>query len=370
MVYARQANTMRQSALVVFIALNLLTAGAAIGAEPFDFEGVTITDAAGNVITECQPSQEVRVKAVYSLDRPSLVLLHGAITGSNWTVKLGYRVRLRLSGLYSVVWNCSIPFTAGGEAKADVVEYIPLLNERTVRTAYFTVTPFAAAYVGSTVCSGCHSTIYAAWQQTLHYPYTGCESCHGPGGNHVSAPSPATIIVDKTASVCKPCHSRNDGMVIEAQDGLIKSQQQYNEWVSTKHAKFLQCAGCHNPHYSLETAPMNAIKFTCNECHFLKKRYLGMNRVECTSCHMAPAVITDNSTGIGPYKKGDTPSHIWRIKTEAEPNQMFSLDGKYAVKDGAGPFLTLNFSCLSCHNGFNARLYDFISVQKTSTLVH
>ncbi len=57
----------------------------------------------------------------------------------------------------------------------------------------------------------------------------------------------------------------------------------------------------------------------------------------CTSCHMAPAVKTDNSTGIGPYRKGDTASHIWRIKTEAEPYQMFSLDGSYAVKDVSRP---------------------------------
>jgi len=95
-----------------------------------------------------------------------------------------------------------------------------------------------------------------------------------------------------------------------------------------------------------------------------------MQRVQCTSCHMPPAVETDNSTGAGPYRKGDTPSHIWRIKTEAEPYQMFAIDGSFAVKDARGPFLTLNFSCLTCHNGFNARFYDFISVQKTSTLVH
>jgi len=92
--------------------------------------------------------------------------------------------------------------------------------------------------------------------------------------------------------------------------------------------------------------------------------------VQCTSCHMPPAVKAVDSTGIGPYRKGDRASHIWRIKTEAEPYQMFAFDGSFAVKDGGGPFLTLNFSCLTCHNGFNSRLYDFISVQKTSTLVH
>jgi hypothetical protein len=171
----------RQTALVFFTVLSLLTAGAASGATPFDFKEVIVTDSTGKQITQCQPSQAVRYKAVYSLDKPGLVLLHGTVTGTNWSQKLDYRVRLRLSGLYSVVWNSSIPFSANGNAQVDVVEYNPLLNERSVRTAYFTVMPFDAAYVGSDACSGCHSTIYAAWQQTLHFPYTGCESCHGPG---------------------------------------------------------------------------------------------------------------------------------------------------------------------------------------------
>jgi hypothetical protein len=360
----------RYRAAVLVFALCLIASGRTHGAAPLELDGVTVTDATGKEINQCQPSQAVRVKAVYSLERPSLVLLNGEVTGTDWTVKLGYRVRLRLAGLYSVVWNISIPFTASGEARVEVVEYIPLFKERIAKTAYLTVRPFDAAYLGSDACSTCHAAEYAAWQQTQHYPYTGCESCHGPGGDHVSAPSPATIIVDETATVCKPCHSRNDGSVIEAEDGFIKSQQQYNEWVDSMHGRSLQCTSCHDPHYSLESAPQNAIKVTCKQCHPLKKQYLGMQFVPCTSCHMAPAVKTTDFTGIGPYRKGDTASHIWRIKTEAEPYQMFAVDGSYALKDTEGPYLTLNFACLTCHNGVNAKLYDFISVQKTSTLVH
>ncbi|MBN2107387.1 MAG: hypothetical protein JW832_08160 [Deltaproteobacteria bacterium] len=359
-----------RTVFLLLVCFFMLGPGAATALEPFEITDLSITDAQGLPLTEAQPSQEVRIKAAYSLDRPGFVLLNGEVTGPNWIVKLGYRVFFRLSGLYSVVWNIKIPFNANGVCQVQVVEYIPLVNERVQQTAYLTVVPFDAAYVGSDVCSGCHAPMYAAWQQTLHYPYTGCESCHGPGGDHISAPSPATIIVDTSSSVCKPCHSRNDGRVIEAEDGFIKSQQQYNEWAGTKHAKFLQCAGCHNPHYSLQSAPINAIKLACSTCHLFKKRYLGMQFVACTSCHMAPAVKSIDSTGIGPYRKGDTSSHIWRIKTEAEPYHMFALDGSFAVQDGGGPFLTLNFACLSCHNGLQARFYDFISVQKTSTLVH
>lgn len=354
----------------IYLSAFLIAGGNAFAVEAYDFTGISVKDGNGNPLAECQPGQQVQYEAAFSLERPGMALLHGTVTGSNWTQKLGYRARIGLKGAYTVKWSGTIPVNARGNARVEVVEYSPVLNERLVRTAFFTVTPFDAPYVGADACKGCHSTLYTAWQQTEHYPYVGCESCHGPGGKHVTAPSPATIIVDTTADLCKPCHSRNDGTVIEAQDEFIKLQQQYNEWVSTKHGKFLQCAGCHNPHYSLESAPMNAIKATCWECHVSKKRYLGMQLVACTSCHMAPAVKAADSTGIGLYRKGDTASHIWRIKTEAEPYQMFAFDGTFAVKDAAGPFLTLNFACLSCHNGLSARLYDFTSVQKTSTLVH
>lgn len=360
----------RYRATVIFITLSLFTAAAANAVTPLSFESLTITDTTGTAITQCQPSQEIRVEAAYSLNRPSLILLNGAVTGSNWTVKLPYRVRLRLGGLYSVVWRLSIPFTASGEAKVDVVEYIPLVRERILKTAYITVVPFDADYVGSDACSGCHAPLYTAWQETEHYPYTGCESCHGPGGDHIASPSADTIIVDTSASVCKPCHSRNDGTVIEAEDGFIKSQQQYNEWVDTRHGRFLQCAGCHDPHYSLERSPLQAIKISCRLCHLLKSQSLGMQFVKCASCHMAPAVKAVDSTWIGPYRKGDTSSHIWRINTVAEPYQMFVLDGTAAVKDFRGPFLTLNFACLSCHNGNDSRIYNFDAVQQTSTLVH
>ena len=366
--YERLANMIRHRAVVLFIALSIFAAGVARGAEPFDFEGVTVTDAAGKQITQCQPGQALRYKAVYSLARPGLVLLYGYVTGAGWSQKLDTRIRLRLSGQYSVIWTGSVPLIASGDTRVDVVEYNPLFNERIVRTAFFTVMPFEAAYVGSDVCNGCHSTEYAAWQQTLHNPYVGCESCHGPGGDHIKAPSPATIVIDYYASGCKPCHSRNDGTVIEAENGLIKSQQQYNEWVSTKHGIFLQCGNCHNPHYSVETARAKAIKTPCQLCHPLKRIYLGMQLVKCESCHMPPAVKTSQSTGLGPYLKGDTPSHIWRIKSEASSGDMFV--GSAAVKDGNGPFLTLNFACLSCHNGADSRLYDYTSVQHTATLVH
>ena len=56
---------------------------------------------------------------------------------------------------------------------------------------------WAADYVGSNVCRTCHPNIYAPFFRNPHYKSiasgtekpenTGCESCHGPGQDHVSA---------------------------------------------------------------------------------------------------------------------------------------------------------------------------------------
>ena len=106
--------------------------------------------------------------------------------------------------------------------------------------------------MGSGACAGCHTEQYAQWQTTPHahawqtlvdqkrhmdldcftchvtgafdpegpqHPNqvgqlknVGCESCHGPGRDHVGAPGPGQMVVNPPESTCTQCH---DG----AQDG-------------------------------------------------------------------------------------------------------------------------------------------------------
>ncbi len=82
------------------------------------------------------------------------------------------------------------------------------------------------------------------------------------------------------------------------------------------------------------------------------------------------AVLASQSTGVGLYRKGDARTHIVRIKTEANPQDMFMPSGNALYKDAQGAFITDNFACLGCHNGVIARFETFESVRKTSTLVH
>src|ERR1700749_606404 len=80
-------------------------------------------------------------------------------------------------------------------------------------------------YVGSEVCKTCHADVWLNFYKNSHYKsiasgketpeHTGCEGCHGPGGNHVAAGGgKATIRAfssftpPETLTACLECHSK------------------------------------------------------------------------------------------------------------------------------------------------------------------
>jgi hypothetical protein len=346
-----------------------VTAQGALCAEAFDFTGITLTDNLGVPTTEFGPGNVVRIEAAYSLSRPGIAWLRGTVTGANWSADLSPRVRVGLKGNYTATWSVDIPATASGLTQAEITLVNPL-QERVIQSAFFTVTPYTAEYVGSDACSVCHPDIFSAWQQTLHNPFAGCEVCHGPGSEHILTRSPQYIVIDTSSQLCGRCHSSSGGEGIAAANGFIKPMQQYNELRATRHGTALVCVTCHNPHYGISSAPVKAIKTGCRECHVNKKVDLTMEGVACMECHMPYAVLQTQSSGSGLYRTGDERTHIVRIKTEANPQDMFTAGGTALRQDALGAFITDNFACLGCHNGRIARFETFEDVRKTSTLVH
>ena len=341
-------------------------------AEPvhlLDLTGISLTDEAGTPATDFSPGQRMKIEAAFTLARPGSAWLRGTVAGENWSAALPLKFRFGLKGDYKAAWTITIPVTATGLTQVEITLVNPL-QERIIRSAFFTVTPVQAAYVGSDACSLCHPDVFAAWKQTLHNPFAGCEVCHGPGSEHILTQSPQFIVINKTSELCGQCHGQNNGQGIAAGNGFIKPQQQYNELQATRHGMVLVCVTCHNPHYSITTAPAKAIKVSCRECHASKKVDLLMGGVACVECHMSYAVLKAQSTGVGLYRKGDARTHIVRIKTEANPQDMFMPGGTALREDALGAFITDNFACLGCHNGVIARLETFEAVRKTSTLVH
>ena len=135
-----------------------------------------------------------------------------------------------------------------------------------------------AAYVGVTVCAGCHAETAAAWEGTKHSGALAtltaigqggnarclgchtvamgqpggfvdvattpnlvnvqCESCHGPGGEHAGAPSKTNIVRLVPSSTCGGCHTGTH-------------HPQYEEWQQSKKSDSLpdahadSCVQCH-----------------------------------------------------------------------------------------------------------------------------
>lgn len=215
---------------------------------------------------------------------------------------------------------------------------------------------------------------------TWEEPGVQCESCHGPGSNHIPHPAARDLYVNVTASACGMCHSRGaDPNLIPAAEGYINPHEQWSELLgSGGHAGF-NCTTCHDPHASATYDRDNAIRNECTACHaghnmalhegFTFERGDYVERLSCESCHMPYA--TRDAAAAGPDvvgdrgRMGDTRTHLFRINPQATSfAQMFTQDGASVSKDAQGrAAVSLDFVCLRCHNGIgNAATISSLSI--------
>lgn len=165
-----------------------------------------------------------------------------------------------------------------------------------------------AADEGPEKCKDCHEDRYESYSKSLHGikgdPRTpaarlGCETCHGPGDDHVKAgggkgvggimplgPKSATPAAQRNA-VCLGCHEK--GKQVMWQGGVHE-------------LRGLSCSNCHSIHgghqksLSKPTEPE-----TCSNCHkdiralLLKSSHhpIREGKLKCSDCHNPHGTIAD-----------------------------------------------------------------------------
>lgn len=176
---------------------------------------------------------------------------------------------------------------------------------------------------GVTECIGCHVTNFDVDAKSWTELGVGCESCHGPGGNHAESMDAADIVNPKKIDakmkdmICGQCHSVGTdpsgktkfSMTFVPGEDLAKhfklaekveegqANAQYNEFITSKHsATGMKCTACHEPHGGDKaTGPhqlRKPVTDLCLGCHKAKIKSLKEHAPSagdtdtCATCHM------------------------------------------------------------------------------------
>jgi DmsE family decaheme c-type cytochrome len=146
-----------------------------------------------------------------------------------------------------------------------------------------------AQYVGSQVCSVCHSKPHPDLMKSPHRTLmedetkAGCESCHGPGSNHVSSGGAKESILNPVgeaqSELCYRCHGLETKLI---------------RWKRSEHAKAnLTCTSCHDPLKEAGKGSKKQDPESCYVCHAqIRAQFRMPNRhpidkgtMNCSSCH-------------------------------------------------------------------------------------
>ena len=163
----------------------------------------------------------------------------------------------------------------------------------------------SAEYVGAETCQACHPKVYDQLAKTsmgtlfLKHPRTaaeklGCETCHGPGTEHVSSGGKSFVgMIRYTRGTTTPVNVRNDA--------CLKCHQKRNRlfWSGSVHSvQGVACTMCHVVHTGPGTTrPAQLARLTvadtCAPCHKEQVRAenkfshhpLREGKMNCDSCH-------------------------------------------------------------------------------------
>ncbi len=191
-------------------------------------------------------------------------------------------------------------------------------------------------------CLNCHG----AAQRSSHETGVRCESCHGPGSEHLKAVqsntsakailNPGKMSNTQQLQICSQCHSGFSDIQDPVPDDLLISSQ---VTALQKSQCFIQsgagltCTTCHDPHHdaSKEDKP-KAVK-ACQSCHGETVRNRAavcpVNRIgDCVQCHMTEAQkgsfhMADHWIRVHPEQSGKAPRQDVTLRTQVTPKHLY-----------------------------------------------
>jgi len=219
-------------------------------------------------------------------------------------------------------------------------------------------------YVGTETCKGCHEDHYKSFVKSVHGKKAipgspmnreGCESCHGPGGQHADKGGGKGVAIlafgrkgdpRERSAKCLTCHEETKTLAF---------------WNMNRHrAAGNSCDSCHSVHKGVEkllVAKEPDLCFTCHRDirfqfnkqsrHPVNEKFVTHQKLTCSSCHdtmgsfVAQPVDSFTSrlgTGRGKMLRADSTNELC-YKCHAEKR---------------GPFLwehpPVEENCLICHD--------------------
>jgi DmsE family decaheme c-type cytochrome len=216
-------------------------------------------------------------------------------------------------------------------------------------------------YAGTDTCKTCHQDIYEkGFARTPHFKTTlnnghGCESCHGPGAEHVAGGGDVSKIISfkkisrqEANQHCLSCHGEN-----HEQAHFAQSVHASNE---------VSCIDCHSPHQSQDPQFLLVQKQPklCYRCHtsakadFSKPYHHRVNEglVQCSDCHNVHGTATLRQ--VRAFPTGDAVC----FKCHADKQGPFVYEHVPVKTEG----------CSSCHTPHGSTNPRFLRVSQMNML--
>jgi DmsE family decaheme c-type cytochrome len=207
-------------------------------------------------------------------------------------------------------------------------------------------------YVGSDTCKTCHEDIYTkGFDHTPHFKTTlngghGCESCHGPGSEHVAGGGDVSKIIrfptlsrQESSARCLSCHG--------------DSHEQRHFSGSSHASSDVGCVDCHSPHKAatkqfLLAKPQPDLCYGCHvsaKADFARPYRHRVNEgfIQCSDCHNA------HGTGILRQVRTLPSGDAICYKCHADKQGPFVYEHVPVKTEGCS-------SCHTPHGSTNARL--------------